>query len=127
MKIKPLIASIALGICTLGTLNIAHAEDTLTLGRTILLESGNQGAKIPLPICRNSNAIKLIAKKDLRLNKVIVTFKNGDEKTINFYRNMKKGDETNWRKFAYKRCVKNIEVFGNSDSSSAGVKVIGRK
>ncbi|ADN75752.1 conserved hypothetical protein [Ferrimonas balearica DSM 9799] len=105
----------------------ALADDDFTLGRTILLEHGNRGADIPLLVCRNTNAIKLKAKRRLHLKRIKVTFQNGDTRTFNYYRDMKKGEQTQWRKFAYSRCVTHIEVFGNSDGSSAGVTVLGHK
>lgn len=127
MKKKSLLTHLTFVACLFGAATSVYASERINLGRTILLENGNQAAKIPLVVCRKTDAIKLIAKRDLHLNKVIVHFQNGSEKTIHFYRDLKKGKETDWRKFAYKRCVKNIEVFGNSDGSKAGIKVVGRK
>ncbi|MGR5134101.1 DUF2541 family protein [Vibrio alfacsensis] len=105
----------------------AHADDKFTLGRTILLEHGNLAAKIPMVVCRNTNAIKVKAEKDLELRKVVVKFQNGDEKTIRFHRDLKKNKTTDWRYFGYRRCVKNIEVYGNSEGSKAGVRVYGKE
>ncbi|QDF66612.1 DUF2541 family protein [Shewanella sp. SNU WT4] len=105
----------------------ALADEQITLGRTILLGIGDQGAKIPLLACRRSDAIKVKAERDLELEKVVVTFNNGKTKTIKFNRHLKKDETTDWRKFGYKRCVDKLEVFGNSDGSKAGVKVYGRK
>ncbi|WP_422385956.1 DUF2541 family protein [Enterovibrio norvegicus] len=113
------------GMLTLS--NTAHAEERITLGRTILLENASHGADIPLLVCRRVNAIKLKADRDAYVRKVKVTFKNDETKTINFYRNIKEDATTDWRKFAYKRCVKKLEVFGESKNSSAGIRVYGRQ
>ncbi len=78
MKIYTAIITAALAATTL--IAPAHADDKFTLGRTILLEHGNLAAKIPMVICRNTNAIKVKAEKDLELRKVVVRFQNGDEK-----------------------------------------------
>ncbi|MBV7316524.1 DUF2541 family protein [Shewanella sp. NIFS-20-20] len=122
------IASLLLATTAITLPSIAVADDEqITLGRTILLGSGDHGAKIPLLVCRKANAIKVKAERDLTLERVVVTFNNGDTKTIRFYRDLKKNQTTDWRKFAYKRCVKKLEVFGNSEGSKAGVKVLGRK
>ncbi|MEZ8030069.1 DUF2541 family protein [Enterovibrio norvegicus] len=118
-------------ICVLTSMltlsNTAHAEERITLGRTILLENASHGADIPLLMCRRVNAIKLKADRDAYVRKVKVTFKNDETKTINFYRNIKEDATTDWRKFAYKRCVKKLEVFGESKNSSAGIRVYGRQ
>ena len=121
MKIYTAIITAALAATTL--IAPAHADDKFTLGRTILLEHGNLAAKIPMVICRNTNAIKVKAEKDLELRKVVVRFQNGDEKTIRFQRVLKKDKMTDWRYFGYRRCVKNIEVYGNSEGSKAGVRI----
>lgn len=127
MNSKTLIATLCLGMSLMGASNLAHADDKITLGRTILLGKSNHGAEIPLLVCRRVDAIRVKAERDLRLERVKVTFKNGETKTINFYRGLDKNKQTDWRKFAYTRCVKNIEVFGKADNSSAGVKVYGRQ
>lgn len=127
MILKSLIGGIFLTTMTLLAPASALAGDDFTLGRTILLEHGNRGADIPLLVCRNTDAIKLKAKRRLHLKRIKVTFQNGDTRTFNFFRDMKKGEETDWRKFAYRRCVTHIEVFGNSDGSTAGVTVMGRE
>ncbi|WP_162062813.1 DUF2541 family protein [Vibrio taketomensis] len=106
----------------------AHADDKFTLGRTILLEHGKHGAKIPLIVCRNTNAIKIKAEKELKLRKAVVTFQNGESKTINFYRDFDKDEQSDWRYFGKRRCVKSISVYGNADDSSkAGVRVYGKE
>ena len=125
MKIYTAIITAALAATTL--IAPAHADDKFTLGRTILLEHGNLAAKIPMVICRNTNAIKVKAEKDLELRKVVVRFQNGDEKTIRFHRDLKKDKMTDWRYFGYRRCVKNIEVYGNSEGSKAGIRVYGKE
>ncbi|KJG23091.1 hypothetical protein UB37_07630 [Photobacterium iliopiscarium] len=108
-------------------MSAAQAYDQITLGRTILLKHGEHGAKIPLVVCRNTNAIKVKAERNLHLERIKVTFRNGETRNISFYRDLKKNQETSWRKFSYKRCVKILEVYGNSDGTRAGVKVYGRQ
>lgn len=127
MKLRLVAARIVIGLTLFSAGFAAQAAEHITLGRTILLGNANQGAKIPLLVCRKTDAIQITAEKDLKLNKVVITFQNGDKKTISFYRELKKGQVTKWRKFAYKRCVKNIDVFGHAEHSTAGVKVLGRK
>ncbi|WP_065188261.1 DUF2541 family protein [Shewanella woodyi] len=127
MNIKQLVAKLLVTTSLLVTACFAQADDQITLGRTILLGAGDHGAKIPLLVCRKADALKVRAERNLNLEKVIVTFNNGSTKTISFYRDLKKDQETQWRGFGYKRCVKKLEVFGNSDGSRAGVKVLGRK
>ncbi|WP_308443271.1 MULTISPECIES: DUF2541 family protein [unclassified Shewanella] len=124
---KTFAASIIVAASMLVSSSVAMADEQITLGRTILLEGGDHGAKIPLLICRKTDAIRVKAERDLHLEKIKVTFNNGQTKTIHFYRDLKKNKYTDWRKFAYPRCVKKLEVFGNSDGSKAGVKVLGRK
>ncbi|MBY6185145.1 DUF2541 family protein [Marinobacter hydrocarbonoclasticus] len=126
MAVKPLFQSAILALSMLLAPATALAKDDFTLGRTILLEHGNRGADIPVIGCRKTDAIRLKAKRRLHLKRIKVTFQNGDTRTFHFYRDMKKGAETKWQKFAYRRCVTHIEVFGNSDGSTAGVTVMGR-
>ncbi|MCL1037414.1 DUF2541 family protein [Shewanella submarina] len=123
---KELIAVSALALAALSAAAPAMADGHITLGRTILLEDGRHGAKIPLLVCRNTDAIKIKAERKARLRKAVFTFRNGETRTINFYRDLKKNESTDWRKFAYKRCVKSIEVFGEAKDGSAGIKVLGR-
>ena len=40
---------------------------------------------------------------------------------------VEKDNITDWRTFGYRRCVKNIEVYGNSEGSKAGVRVYDKK
>ena len=128
MNIKTLVTSLVIGASLFGaTASMAQADERITLGRTILLEVGNHAAKIPLLVCRKANAIKVKAERDLRLEHMVIKFRNGETKRINFYRDLKKGQETKWRPFAYQRCVKNIEVYGNSEGSRAGLKVYGNQ
>ncbi|MGI2260708.1 DUF2541 family protein [Shewanella sp. GXUN23E] len=124
---KKLFAAATLAIAGFGAVAPVMAADHITLGRTILLEDGHHGAKIPLLVCRKTDAIKIKAERDLRLNKAVFTFRNGETRTINFYRNLKKNETTDWRKFAYRRCVKHIEVYGEAKDGTAGVKVLGRE
>ncbi|KII75633.1 DUF2541 family protein [Vibrio renipiscarius] len=105
----------------------AHADDKFTLGRTILLEHGSAAAKIPMVICRRTNAIQIRAEKDLTLRKAVVKFQNGESKTFSFYRDFKEDDKSDWRYFGYRRCVKSIDVYGNSEGSKAGVRVYGKE
>ncbi|MCP4956232.1 DUF2541 family protein [Photobacterium aquimaris] len=98
---------------------------TFTLGHTWLLEIGNVKGNIPFPICRNAKGFKIEAQRDLKLDRVKVRFRNGEEKTFNYYRDVKKDQDTGVRLFGYERCIKHIEVSGNSEGTRAGVKVIG--
>ena len=127
MNMKSFVASLMMALSMLAVSNVAVADEQITLGRTILLEGGDHGAKIPLLVCRKTDAIRVKAERDLHLEKIKVTFNNGQTKTIHFYRDLKKNKYTDWRGFSYRRCVKKLEVFGNSDGSKAGVKVLGRK
>lgn len=127
MKIQSLIASLVVAASLLVTSSNVIAGEQITLGRTILLSGGDHGAKIPLLVCRKTDAIRVKAERDLHLERVKVTFNNGQTKTINFYRDLKEDKHTDWRSFGYRRCVKKLEVFGNSDGSKAGLKVFGRK
>ncbi len=127
MKAKTLLAALCVSFGLMGVSTAAQADDTITLGRTIVFENNDYGAEIPLLVCRRVNAIKVKADRDMFLNKIKVTFKNGDTKTFRFYRKVKEDDTTDWRKLPYKRCVKHIEVFAESKNSSAGVRVLGRQ
>ncbi|WP_421182988.1 DUF2541 domain-containing protein [Aeromonas enteropelogenes] len=102
-------------------------DDQFTLGRTILLGAGDHGATIPLVICRQTKYIKVKAERDLTLERVVVTYGGDRTKTIYFDREMHGEKETEWRSLGSRRCVKKIEVYGNSERSKAGVKVFGRK
>ena len=127
MKITSLAITLLVVSTTFFSVATVQASEQITLGRTLLLKIGDEGAKAPLILCRRADAIKIQAEKNVYLKRAIVTFKNGDTKTINFNRDLKEGTETDWRSFAYKRCVKNIEVFGNSERTKAGIKIFGRK
>ncbi|PST96057.1 DUF2541 domain-containing protein [Photobacterium iliopiscarium] len=127
MNIKKAVPYLFVTLSFFGNMSAALAYDQITLGRTILLKHGEHGAKIPLVVCRNTNAIKVKAERNLHLERIKVTFRNGETRNISFYRDLKKNQETSWRKFAYKRCVKKLEVYGNSDGTRAGVKVYGRQ
>ncbi|WP_434996524.1 DUF2541 family protein [Vibrio scophthalmi] len=105
----------------------AQADDKFTLGRTILLEHGKSAAKIPMVICRRTNAIQIKAERDINLRKAVVKFQNGESKTINFYRDFKEDEKSDWRYFGYRRCVKSIDVYGNSERSTGGVRVYGKE
>ncbi|MEZ8142886.1 DUF2541 domain-containing protein [Enterovibrio norvegicus FF-33] len=127
MKTNTLLSLICVYATLLGIPTAAQADDRITLGRTIVFKNTDYGADIPLVICRRVNAIQVKADRDMYLQKVKITFKNGDTKTIRFYRDVGKDKTTDWRKLAYKRCVKKLEVFGKSENSSAGVRVYGRQ
>lgn len=88
MMKKTVLAMLA-GVTLMGAAGVQAAEN-ITLGRTILLEDGNHGAKIPLIVCRKTDAIKIRAERDLKLRKAVFTFQNGETRTINFYRDVKK-------------------------------------
>ena len=127
MNIKKAVPYLFVTLSFFCNMSAAQAYDQITLGRTILLKHGEHGAKIPLVVCRNTNAIKVKAERNLHLERIKVTFRNGETRNISFYRDLKKNQETSWRKFSYKRCVKKLEVYGNSDGTRAGVKVYGRQ
>ena len=127
MKITSLAIKLLVVSTTFFSVATVQASEQITLGRTLLLKIGAEGAQAPLILCRRADAIKIQAEKNVYLKRAIVTFKNGDKKTINFHRDLKGGTETDWRSFAYKRCVKNIEVFGNSKNTKSGIKIFGRK
>ncbi|WP_255959894.1 hypothetical protein [Vibrio campbellii] len=40
---------------------------------------------------------------------------------------VEKDNITDWRNFDYRRCVKNIKVYANSEGSKAGVRVYGKE
>ena len=102
-------------------------DDQFTLGRTILLGIGDHGATIPMVACRQTKYIKVKAERDLTLDRVVVTYGGDRTKTIRFDREMSSDKETEWKSLGSRRCVKKIEVYGNSERSKAGVKVFGRK
>ncbi|WP_368194901.1 DUF2541 domain-containing protein [Aeromonas sp. R2-2] len=117
-----------LGGALLVVASASHAgDDQFTLGRTILLGAGDHGATIPLVICRQTKYIKVKAERDLTLDRVVVTYGGDRTKTIRFDREMSSDKETEWKSLGSRRCVKKIEVYGNSERSKAGVKVFGRK
>ncbi|EKP0307595.1 DUF2541 family protein [Aeromonas veronii] len=117
-----------LGGILLAVASASHAgDDQFTLGRTILLGAGDRGATIPLVICRQTKYIKVKAERDLNLERVVVTYGGDRTKTIRFDRDMSGNKETEWKSLGSRRCVKKIQVYGNSERSTAGVKVFGRK
>ncbi|WP_028118022.1 DUF2541 family protein [Ferrimonas senticii] len=118
---KMLVAASALVLAS-----VAQAADDFTLGRTVLLEHGNLAAQIPVIGCRKTDAIKLKTKRDIRLERIRVTFENGDKRVFHFNKQFRKGQQTGWKKFAFRRCVTHIDVFGNSRNTTAGVTVYGR-
>ncbi|NLS11829.1 DUF2541 family protein [Vibrio sp. SM6] len=109
------------------TIPSANADEKFTLGRTILLEHSRSAAKIPLLVCRYTNAFQIKAEKDLKLRKVVVKFQNGDDKTYQFYSKLNEDEHSRWRYFGRQRCVKSIDVYGNSEGSTAGVRVYGKE
>lgn len=126
MKMKYRFSLVCLALGLLGTGTVVQADDDITLGRTIVFKNTDYGAPIPLLVCRRVDAIKVKADRDMYLQKVVATFKNGETKTFRFYRNIKEDNTTDWRELPYKRCVKKLEVYGQSKNSSAGVRVYGR-
>lgn len=119
-----LFARLMVGGAMLIAATAANASQ-FTLGRTILLDGG-RAAVVPVPLCRNIDAIKIKAERDVRINRVVLTFQNGSKKNINFNRDLKKNQETEWRKLGMERCVDSIKVYGNSERSTGGIKVFGR-
>ncbi|PJG58956.1 DUF2541 family protein [Aeromonas cavernicola] len=115
------------GLLLVSTSAVQASDDQFTLGRTILLGAGDHGATIPLVVCRQTKYIKVKAERDLTLERVVVTYGGDRTKTIYFDRDMRGSKETEWKSLGSRRCVKKIEIFGNSDRSKAGVKVFGRK
>ncbi len=126
MKMKSWFFLVCLALSFFGASTLARADDEITLGRTIVFKNTDYGAPIPLLVCRRVDAIKVKADRDMYLRKVVATFKNGETKTFRFYRNIKEDGTTRWRELPYKRCVKKLEVYGESKNSSAGVRVYGR-
>lgn len=113
--------------CLLLATGLGAKEEQFTLGRTLLLGMGEQGAVIPLVVCRQTKEIKVKAERDLRLDHIRVTYGNNSTKTLRFNRDLKADKETSWHSLGTRRCVKKIEVFGHSEGSKAGVKVFGRR
>lgn len=111
--------------------SVAYAKndekDDVTLGRTILLGIGDQAATIPLVICRQAKEISIKAKRDVFIERVVVTYGNEKTRTINFDTDIEKDKSSKWKSLGSRRCIKKIEVYGNSDRSKAGIKVMGRK
>ncbi|MGL4448232.1 MAG: DUF2541 family protein [Shewanella sp.] len=110
---------------------VAHAkkddDEEITLGRTILLGIGEQAATIPLVICRQAKEISIKAERDVYIDRVVVTYGDDKTRTVNFDADIAKDKNSRWKSLGARRCVKKIEVYGNSDRSKAGIKVIGRK
>ncbi|MGL5359619.1 MAG: DUF2541 family protein [Shewanella sp.] len=109
---------------------LSHAkndDDEVTLGRTILLGIGEQAATIPLVICRQAKEIRIKAERDVYIDRVVVTYGDDKTRTVNFDTDIAKDEHSRWKSLGARRCVKKIEVYGNSDRSKAGVKVMGRK
>ncbi|MGL4939564.1 DUF2541 family protein, partial [Shewanella sp.] len=94
---------------------------------TILLGIGEQAATIPLVICRQAKEISIKAERDVYIDRVVVTYGDDKTRTVNFDADIAKDKNSRWKSLGARRCVKKIEVYGNSDRSKAGVKVIGRK
>lgn len=114
------------------TTSVAYAkkddnDDEITLGRTILLGIGDHPAIIPLVICRQAKYIKIKAERDVSIDRVVVTYGDDKTRTIKFDTDIEKDEHSEWKSLGARRCVKKIEVYGNSDRSKAGIKVLGRK
>lgn len=119
--LKSLLGSILLVITS-----TAHADEQFTLGRTVLLDGGIS-ATIPVPVCRITDAIKIKATRDVEIKHVVVTYSNGGKRVIKFNRELRSNQETEWRSLGSERCVDSIKIFGNSERSTGGIKVFGRK
>lgn len=104
----------------------AAQADEFTLGRTIVVKGSND-AVIPVPMCRKAKSIRVKAEKGMHLSRVKVKFQNGESRTFQFNRGLGEDKYTDWRSFAYPRCVTSMEVFGKPYGSKAGVRVYGRK
>ncbi|MEL4294157.1 DUF2541 domain-containing protein [Shewanella xiamenensis] len=114
------------------TTSVAYAknddkDDEITLGRTLLLGIGDHPATIPLVICRQAKYIKIKAERDVSVDRVVVTYGDDKTRTIKFDTDIEKDEYSEWKSLGARRCVKKIEVYGNSDRSKAGIKVLGRK
>ncbi|MFB2800654.1 DUF2541 family protein [Shewanella seohaensis] len=114
------------------TTSVAHAkdddkDDEITLGRTLLLGIGDHPATIPLIICRQAKYIKIKAERDVSVDRVVVTYGDDKTRTVRFDTDIEKDKHSEWKSLGARRCVKKIEVYGNSDRSKAGIKVIGKK
>lgn len=114
------------------TTSVAYAknddkDNEITLGRTILLGIGDHPATIPLVICRQAKYIKIKAERDVNIDRVVVTYGDDKTRTIKFDTDIEKDEHSDWKSLGARRCVKKIEVYGNSDRSKAGIKVLGRK
>ena len=105
----------------------ALAGDQFTLGRTLLLGIGDSGATIPLLVCRPTKYVKVKAERGLTLERLVVTYGDDRTRTVRFDREMDKDQETQWQSLGTRRCVKQIQVYGNAEGSKAGVKVFGRR
>ncbi len=124
MSVKIISACLLAGSILLGATS-AHA-DQFTLGRTIVVKGSND-AVIPVPLCRKAKAIRVKAERGMHLKRVRVKFQNGERRTFQFNRGLAENQKTDWRKFAYPRCVTSLEVFGKPYGSKAGVRVYGRR
>ena len=109
------------------TTSVAHAkddkDDEITLGRTLLLGIGDHPATIPLIICRQAKYIKIKAERDVSVDRVVVTYGDDKTRTVRFDTDIEKDKHSGWKSLGARRCVKKIEVYGNSDRS----KAIGKK
>lgn len=105
----------------------AMAESQFTLGRTMLLGVGDQGAVIPQIVCRPTKYVKFKAERELRLERIVVTYGNDKTKSIKLNQTLDKDEESQWHSLGSRVCVKGVEVFGNAEGSKAGLKVFGRK
>ncbi|ABK46714.1 conserved hypothetical protein [Shewanella sp. ANA-3] len=114
------------------TTSVAYAknddkDDKITLGRTLLLGIGDHPAIIPLIICRQAKHIRIKAERDVSIDRVVVTYGDDKTRTVRFDTELEKDEHSEWKSLGARRCVKKIEVYGNSDRSKAGIKVLGRK
>ncbi len=103
-------------------------EETITLGRAILMNQDDFSANIPLLICRRAKEIQIKAGKAAYIQKTEFKFQNGESRTFQHYNNLKEDETSSWRAFTYTRCVTSITVYGKaSDTATAVVTVYGRR
>ncbi|MGL5048357.1 MAG: DUF2541 family protein [Shewanella sp.] len=128
VKVFQLAMATLLVLCT----SVVHAKkddkyDEITLGRTIILGIGSQGATIPLVICRTAKEISIKAERDVYIDRAVVTFQDENTRTVRFNTDIEGDTSSKWKSLGSLRCVKKIEVYGTADRSKAGIKVMGRK
>ncbi len=129
MKNKKMLAKAGLVIGLLLSSNVAMARDVM-LGKTILTSAGGKSAEIPIAVCKRVNDVRIEARRDLFLARVILKYQNGESQTLEFNRKLKADSYTSWRPInltGRERCVTHVEVRGTSHGSTAGVTVHDRR